>query len=124
MAISFQEKEIRKSMTSAALATAARTNGAKSHGPKTSEGKRKSSANSIKHGLYGKTLPTDPECEAEYRQILADMTADHPPATPEERYLTDVIARAMARSHWAFRTSENYFARALAAQNDPNRSDS
>jgi len=56
-------------MTSARLVLAAQTNGKKSQGPKTPEGKRRPSANSRKHGLYSKTLHTDAACEAEYHHL-------------------------------------------------------
>jgi hypothetical protein len=91
-------------MTSAALALAARTNGKKSRGPKTPEGKGRSSANSHKHGLYAKTIHTDAECDAEYRRLFAALNTEFQPATPFAESLTHTIALALARSRWANRT--------------------
>jgi hypothetical protein len=66
-------------MTSELRKATARANGAKSRGPKTPEGKRKSARNSLKHGLYADPdliLAEFPERLAEF--IDAGMAEFHP----------------------------------------------
>ena len=62
----------------------ARANGAKSHGPKTAEGKEASSRNAIKHGLTAHTLILQCESPEEYQAMLAEHIAIHQPVTPPE----------------------------------------
>jgi hypothetical protein len=61
-----------------------RRNAQKSTGPKTPEGKRKSSLNAVKHGLLSKEIfssyKDDPEARGEYRRLLQDLQKAHPPA--------------------------------------------
>ena len=53
-----------------------RINGAKSHGPKTAEGKETSSQNSLKHGFTSrKTLILKIESSDEYQAFLAQHIA-------------------------------------------------
>jgi len=106
-------------MPSARQVLAARTNGRKSQGPKTAEGRRKSSANSRKHGLYGKEIPTDAPCEAYRQSLLSALLAKYRPAGPTELGLIETIALAGARQDWAIRTSETYLAQAIEAQANP-----
>lgn len=90
-------------MTSASLIRAAQTNGSKSRGPKTAEGKRRSSANSRRHGLYSKNLQTDAECEAEYQHLFAALLDEFQPASPFEGSLVHTVALSIARCRWARR---------------------
>ncbi len=90
-------------MPSAQLVLAAQTNGKKSRGPKTPEGKRKSAANSRKHGLYAKTFHPDPACEAEFHRFLAIYRSEHPPTAQHEHNLVHTAALALARKRWAAR---------------------
>ncbi len=62
-------------LISDAAAHASRTNGAKSSGPATPEGKARSSQNAVKHGLHSKQilLPTE---SAEEFQALRDSYFD------------------------------------------------
>jgi hypothetical protein len=106
-------------MPSAKQVLAAQTNGRKSQGPKTAEGRRKSSANSRKHGLYGKDIQTDDACEAYRQWLLHSLIAKYLPANPAERDLVETIALACARQNWAIRTSEAHFAQAIEAQANP-----
>jgi hypothetical protein len=106
-------------MPSPQLTLAARTNGKLSRGPVTPEGKRKSSANSHKHGLRSKTLPTDDACEALRQWLLPHLIAQHNPATPIEFMLVETIAQASARQDWAIRISDQYHAEAINHQSNP-----
>src|SRR5215472_927616 len=104
-------------MPSAALQLAARTNGAKSRGPRSAEGKQKSAANSLRHGLYSKTLPADPE--AEFRELLPTLIDEYQPATPVERRIIETMAHAMARIHWTWRTSAEVVNREFQRDSHP-----
>ena len=75
-----------------------RINGAKSHGPKTPEGKETSSQNSLKHGFTSrKTLILKTESPDEYRAFLAEHIAIHQPTTLPESELVDQMAIARWR---------------------------
>jgi hypothetical protein len=67
-------------MTSARLVLAAQTNGAKSRGPKTAEGKRRSAANSRTHGLCSAKITPDAEAESELRDLLPALIAEYNPS--------------------------------------------
>ncbi len=75
-----------------------RINGAKSHGPKTPEGKETSSLNSLKHGFTSrKTFILQTESHDEYRAFLAEHLTIHQPATPPEKELVEQMAIARWR---------------------------
>ena len=75
-----------------------RINGAKSHGPKTPEGKETSSRNSLKHGFTSrKTFILQTESHDEYRAFLAEHLTIHQPATPPEKELVEQMAIARWR---------------------------
>jgi hypothetical protein len=75
-----------------------RINGAKSHGPKTPEGKEASSRNSLKHGFTSsKTFILQCESPDEYQEFLAEHIAIHQPVTAPEKELVDQMAIARWR---------------------------
>jgi hypothetical protein len=75
-----------------------RINGAKSHGPKTPEGKEASSHNSLKHGFTSaKTFILHCESAEEYQEFLAEHIAIHQPVTAPEKELVDQMAIARWR---------------------------
>ncbi len=75
---------------------AARTNGAKSRGPETSEGKRIASQNATTHGLTARTVVLQNESEEEYQTELRAYL-DHflPQGKPE----TDLVHQ-LATAQW------------------------
>ena len=75
----------------------ARANGAKSHGPKTAEGKEASSRNAIKHGLTAHTLILQCESPEDYQAMLAEHIAIHQPVTAPEKELVDQMTIARWR---------------------------
>ena len=79
-------------MSTPAQMQANRDNAQWSTGPKTAEGKAKSSLNAVKTGLTGRTvlLPGD-DVEA-YRQHVASLEANYQPATDAEKLLVHSIA--------------------------------
>ena len=57
-------------MSSQRKIDSARANGAKSHGPKTEQGRKKSAMNALTHGLYASSVVLSTESPDEYRQLL------------------------------------------------------
>jgi hypothetical protein len=91
---------------------AARTNGAKSRGPLTPEGKARSSRNALKHGLAAlehHLLPD--EDPAGYERLLTRLWAEHAPATETEARLV----RRLAAAFWKQERAERLLAALLAA---------
>src|SRR6266404_7146300 len=86
----------------------ARTNGAKSRGPTTAEGKEKSSRNAIKHGLTAGNGNILLDCEdpGQFDEILNKLLGIHEPATPAETDLVEemVAARWRTRRMWTIET--------------------
>src|SRR2546422_9062588 len=76
----------------------ARVNGAKSHGPKTAEGRAKSSRNATKHGLSSRS-PLVLECENDddFQALHLNQMEIHQPATPAEKDLVDQMVAARWR---------------------------
>ena len=94
-----------------------RINGAKSHGPKTPEGKEASSRNSMKHGLTAhKTYILACESADEFKEFLAEHNAIHQPATPPEKELVEQMAIARWRIR-RFVTSETALIDSEVARN-------
>jgi hypothetical protein len=86
---------------------ASRTNGAKSHGPATDEGKQASSQNSRKHGLLSKKVVLEGESQEEFDELLTSYLDEHLPETPTERALIENMAVARWRQErvWTLETS-------------------
>ena len=86
----------------------ARTNGAKSRGPTSDEGKEKSSRNAIKHGLTAGNGNIVLDCEDpdQFDEVLNKLLGIHEPATPAESDLVEemVAARWRTRRMWTIET--------------------
>ncbi len=70
-----------------------RRNAQLSTGPRTTEGKRRSSQNAFRHGLYSKQLVTPDECAAELDELRATLRREHAPASTIEEILVDDLAQ-------------------------------
>jgi hypothetical protein len=82
---------------SSARAEASRKNGAKSHGPKTKEGKARSAQNALKHGLRAqKYLVLPEEDAAEFAELEAALLEELAPVG----VLQTVLARRVAVAAW------------------------
>ena len=73
---------------------ASRINGAKSRGPVTPEGKRRSSRNALRHGRLASSFVLSLENDVEFRESLRDLCNEHQPATPTEHHLVEAMAIA------------------------------
>ncbi|NTX08009.1 hypothetical protein [Myxococcus sp. CA040A] len=67
-------------------------NGAKSHGPKTREGKTRSSLNALRHGLSASNLLLPGEDAAEYEQHLDGYFSSFAPTTLPEAHVVVQVA--------------------------------
>ncbi len=88
-----------------------RRNSQHSTGPRTDEGKARSSQNSFKHGLYSKQLITPGEDAAEFDQLRATLRSEHQPANTTEEMLVDDLAQHF----WRLRRFRKMEAQAWAA---------
>ena len=70
----------------------------KKRGPKTPEGKARSSRNALRHGLRARAFCLVPEDDAEeWRRHVQDLEAGYGPTDAVEQKLVDAIAVAMWR---------------------------
>ena len=98
-----------------AQAEARRRNAQRSTGPRTEAGKRRSSRNAVRHGLYAKTDPVvdagvfaeDPE---EYRDLVRDLVVEFDPHTTVFEELVEQLASVL----WRMRRVRGLEALALA----------
>ena len=74
----------------------ARINGAKSRGPKTEEGKQRSSRNAFKHGLTSNVILTE-EDPREFQHLIDIWTAELKPESTAQRTLVRKLALAEFR---------------------------
>jgi hypothetical protein len=79
-------------------------------GPKTEEGKARSSQNALKTGIYSKAEVLITESQETYEQLIAAFYEQFAPATPQEACLVD----ALIRYEWL---SRRYMAADTAAWN-------
>jgi hypothetical protein len=84
-------------MTSLRQIDANRQNAAKSTGPKTDEGKRRSRRNAVRHGLTAETVVDALENPADYKAFEASVVADFDPQTAVERELVLRLATLLWR---------------------------
>ena len=84
-------------MSSKLKSETARTNGAKSHGPVTPEGRTKSSANSRKHGLAAKSVLLPGESHEQFDLLTRDYIDQFQPQTGVEMDLVELMAVARWR---------------------------
>ena len=75
----------------------ARANGAKSHGPITEEGRKKSSMNALKHGLTARTVVLSNEKDDEYTVLVDSYVQDLQPTDSVE--MDHVVEMANAKWH-------------------------
>jgi hypothetical protein len=84
-------------MRTEAQINASRLNGAKSHGPVTSEGKSTSSRNAQKHGILAANILLEGENKDGFEELVHDLYEELQPATPFEESLVNMMAVASWR---------------------------
>jgi len=82
----------------------ARANGAKSHGPVTEEGRKKSSMNALKHGLTARTVLFSNDNHAEYDVLLESYIQSLQPIDPFEM---DLVVE-MVNAKWQQRRVQKF----------------
>src|SRR3954463_13134674 len=85
---------------------ASRANGARSRGPKTAEGKRRSSANAVRHGLLSRTIVMHNESQENFAALLDQHLRKLAPADAVEYGVVEEMAAATWRLRrlWAVET--------------------
>ena len=101
-------------MSTDAQITANRRNAKKSTGPKTPEGKAKSSLNALKHGLTASTDVIRGESQAEYDAHRDRMIHDLAPKDSIEEFLADRAASLAWRLKRATRMQNQFHAQFIA----------
>jgi len=100
-----------------------RANAALSSGPRTEEGKARSSQNARRHGFYADPAVANPEDAAELAQLREDLVAFNQPINSQELVVIDKIARAQQAILRAYRLESAIFASLLnpatAAEGEP-----
>src|ERR1044072_6825725 len=94
---------VRLTMSSLRRIEASRANGARSKGPVTPEGKKRSAVNAMRHGLLADVLVLDGEARENF-ELLLDQHVDRlQPADGVEYALVEEMASAYWRLHrnWA-----------------------
>jgi hypothetical protein len=86
-----------------------RENARHSTGPKTPEGKGRSSANAVRHGLLARQIVLPIEDRAQYLELLAALEAEHQPEGPLETYLVHQMAATQWRLQRLTRIETGFF---------------
>jgi hypothetical protein len=90
-------------MTTPNKIEANRRNSRRSSGPITPAGKKYSSQNSLKHGLFARHVPLSDADKIEFDTLLSELVADYSPTTTLEHLAIEDIARCAWRSTVALR---------------------
>jgi hypothetical protein len=83
-------------MATQAQVNANQANSQKSTGPKTEEGKARSSKNRLSHGFASSTRFVPGEDPEKFNLLLDDLISEYQPATPTEQ----ILVEQMAHHHW------------------------
>ena len=94
-------------MSSERRIQASRANGAKSKGPKTPEGKARSSQNGVCHGLLANSLVLEEESKDIFTALHAEFVDEFAPSSPFESTLVGLMVAARWRCLriWGMETS-------------------
>jgi hypothetical protein len=105
-----------------------RANAAKSRGPVISGGRRNSSRNALKHGMFAQTILLPGESRERFLKLLADLTTEFQATTPNELALVETMAfcRWRVLRRWTLQASqiahERRQAGAIASEHPPTQS--
>ena len=85
-------------------------------GPRTPEGKAKSSLNNLRHGLTGQFRVLDYESQEEFEEVLEALRDEHQPTTATE----DILVSRLAEHAWLSRRAQNLQDAAILANSPHN----
>ena len=97
---------------------ASSTNGARSRGPVTAQGKRNSSRNNLRHGFSAHDSSLDHNPPAAFMALEAEYMAEFQPRTTNEIYLIHIIAVARWRTSLVLAAEKQAMDKAMARQNE------
>jgi len=80
-------------MSTIAQITANKANAQKSTGPRTDEGKCRSSRNNFRHGFTGAFSVLPGENQSDFDHLLESLRVEHNPSTPTESLLVESLAQ-------------------------------
>jgi hypothetical protein len=85
-----------------------RANAVKSRGPVTAGGRRNSSRNALKHGMFAQTILLPGESRERFLKLLADLTTEFDATTPNELALVETMAfcRWRVLRSWTLQASQ------------------
>jgi hypothetical protein len=113
-------------MASKKQVAANKANAKKSTGPKTPEGKAKSSKNALKHGVLSEMTVSEKEDEGIFNALLSKLILEHQPETETELVLVERLAgliwrerRLLFAEKTAIDTLETTFTEILRGQEMP-----
>ena len=89
-------------------------------GPKTEEGKARSSLNALRHGLCSSKIVLKGEDQASYEALLQDLIDEYKPATTTEALLVDQLAQnywRLQRARLREQENDKYATRTLLLLN-------
>ncbi len=90
-------------MSAPAIALRNQENAQHSTGPRTKEGKQKSSLNALRHGLTSQLVVLPTEDHAEYTRFRAELLADLKPQGTTE----SLLANTVCDTHWRLERARN-----------------
>jgi hypothetical protein len=99
---------------------ASRANGTRSHGPKTAEGKARSSKNATTHGLTARWLVLNAENPSGYDEVVAKLIAKFEPADEVELDFIEEMAVSYWRQRRAWVIESDTLNRQIEIQNEQN----
>jgi hypothetical protein len=102
-------------MATQAQIDANRLNAKKSTGPRTPEGKARSRANALRHGLSGTAILMDCEQEDEFNEMVDDLLEEWQPATTTEK----MVFYKMVEQYWLSRRATTQLAESTGYFIDP-----
>jgi hypothetical protein len=95
---------------------ASKANGARSRGPITEQGKRRSSRNSTRHGLLAQAVVLEEESVHGFQKLLAALRDEYQPRTASQVALVETMAVAGWRQFRVWQAQKTAMDRDIAAQ--------